>query len=217
MWKLGFACALLFAAPAQAATVTIDMSGTLTSKFDGGFTETQASPIGIGDSITAHLVFNDAYRGTAGGSTAFDLRTYGGSMLIQSGPFSWTGTGDFLDGFPLIDCDAGTPGDCFGIARPMARFVGDAFIGLFTEADSNAYPQTPDIVVNGFAFTFGEYGYDLYNGPNFSGAFDPESVRITVTPVPEPASWAMMIAGFGLAGAALQRRKLDAPRGDVGG
>lgn len=32
--------------------------------------------------------------------------------------------------------------------------------------------------------------------------------RITITSVPEPASWALMIAGFGLAGLALRRRQV---------
>ena len=35
-------------------------------------------------------------------------------------------------------------------------------------------------------------------------------IRLTVTPVPEPATWAMMIGGFGLLGAALRRRRTAA-------
>lgn len=35
--------------------------------------------------------------------------------------------------------------------------------------------------------------------------------RVTITAVPEPASWAMMIAGFGLAGAAMRRKRTAAP------
>ena len=33
-------------------------------------------------------------------------------------------------------------------------------------------------------------------------------LRLTVTPVPEPATWAMMIGGFGLLGAAARRRRI---------
>jgi hypothetical protein len=33
------------------------------------------------------------------------------------------------------------------------------------------------------------------------------SIDVTVTQVPEPATWALMIAGFSLAGAALRRRR----------
>ena len=41
-------------------------------------------------------------------------------------------------------------------------------------------------------------GYELESRVGF---------RVTLTQVPEPASWALMIAGFGLAGGALRRRR----------
>ncbi|MBC9033649.1 PEPxxWA-CTERM sorting domain-containing protein [Sphingomonas sp. JC676] len=34
-----------------------------------------------------------------------------------------------------------------------------------------------------------------------------DNVSLVVTPVPEPVSWAMMVGGFGLAGAAMRRRR----------
>ena len=40
------------------------------------------------------------------------------------------------------------------------------------------------------------------NGRSFNGSI----TYSVISAVPEPASWAMMIAGFGLAGAALRRR-----------
>lgn len=35
--------------------------------------------------------------------------------------------------------------------------------------------------------------------------------RLEVRAVPEPASWALIIAGFGMVGAALRHRRLPAP------
>lgn len=40
--------------------------------------------------------------------------------------------------------------------------------------------------------------------------FTPVHYRLSIDAVPEPASWAMMIAGFGLAGAALRGRRRPA-------
>ena len=39
----------------------------------------------------------------------------------------------------------------------------------------------------------------------------PGSGTLTISAVPEPASWAMLIAGFGLTGAAMRRRKSALP------
>ena len=46
------------------------------------------------------------------------------------------------------------------------------------------------------------YYWDTFTADNAN------SVDVTITAVPEPAAWAIMIAGFGLAGAALRRRRL---------
>ena len=90
-------------------------------------------------------------------------------------------------------------------------------------------PGGGDLHVDGYTFEIGEFGYDLYTGPGFKGVFDPstleayrdgfrlaspygQSEHFAVLPVPEAASWAMMIAGFGLAGAAIRRRRVPALR-----
>jgi hypothetical protein len=42
-------------------------------------------------------------------------------------------------------------------------------------------------------------------------------IRGQLAPVPEPATWAMMLIGFGLAGAMLRRRKISVITGESGG
>jgi hypothetical protein len=56
----------------------------------------------------------------------------------------------------------------------------------------------------------GSYRIRVCCAPDFTevnsfGTFT--SDKVTITAVPEPATWAMMITGFGLAGAALRRRR----------
>jgi hypothetical protein len=62
-------------------------------------------------------------------------------------------------------------------------------------------------VIDAFQFDTTLPGY-VYEA-RASGAFDITSLRVTTgsTAVPEPAAWALMIAGFGAAGATLRRRR----------
>jgi len=54
------------------------------------------------------------------------------------------------------------------------------------------------------------YTYTLFNGADVvkTGTLDARTTSFAAAGVPEPASWAMMIGGFGLAGGALRRRKV---------
>ena len=72
-------------------------------------------------------------------------------------------------------------------------FSGFHYSGVVEEY-SQVHPAIPDYVVR------------TYNGPAFY--VDGSSVTLGVAvPAPEPGAWALMIAGFGLAGGALRRRR----------
>lgn len=62
-------------------------------------------------------------------------------------------------------------------------------------------------------FTPGNYRFNLWarNGlgnNNQNADFAPQNATITATAVPEPATWALMIFGFGLAGATVRGRRV---------
>lgn len=59
--------------------------------------------------------------------------------------------------------------------------------------------------VNG-SFSDGRFGFYNYSQENVTYAGISDDVLPPPTGVPEPAAWAMMIAGFGLAGAGVRRR-----------
>ena len=48
--------------------------------------------------------------------------------------------------------------------------------------------------------------FGLFDGPN--GASGTLSISTVVAAIPEPGTWAMMVLGFGLAGAAIRRRSI---------
>lgn len=87
------------------------------------------------------------------------------------------------------------------------------------------FPPTgtePLLDLGGFAFSFEvpmnpSYEYQLFQraSKEFRGCYfeldgTPDCVSVTVTGVPEPATWAMLITGFGLVGSAMRRRRLVA-------
>ncbi len=125
--------------------------------------------------------------------------TYNGTAIDPTYSF-------YLDGSPTPD--ASVP-DTYFIASTSYNYsingVGQAPLSdvatFFTD-------------MNGFNTAFNLYtGPALFDGstdaPTFKTgtfAFD-DDVSVTVTAVPEPASWAMMIAGFGLVGAGLRSRR----------
>ncbi|QYE36684.1 PEPxxWA-CTERM sorting domain-containing protein [Polymorphobacter megasporae] len=135
--------------------------------------------------------------GSSGAANAIDGRTGGNAA---SGIYQSVGTaGDYLDiyfGRRIIlssivlfgRTDADTAGNTFVVT------VFDNFgRSLFTKmVDASAGPATIWFDVNGTAVVPGQ---QVIEGRGTSGT------------VPEPASWALLIAGFGLIGTALRRRR----------
>lgn len=204
------AALLLGTAPVAAETYYASVSGVVTSELDTGFTAPGAtSPIKVGDTITA--TFSYMTPGSVGEALASALGWVGPKKVVfQLGGFTWTSAGDFGTSLEPVSFE--------GVADPLANYYS-------TMDDA---PGGGDLHVDGYDFEVGEFGYGLYTGPGFKGTFDrstlvaylngerlpspfltPQtaSADSVAAPVPEPTAWALMIAGFGLAGAAVRRRK----------
>jgi hypothetical protein len=118
---------------------------------------------------------------------------------------TWTTTDDLLDGFPFH-----TEGDReFGL--PSIRFAGGKVLGVDGDMMPAGNSIRPLLAMSGgtsFVIEPGEglYG-NIYNSQGFAGVWDLEHSSAILTGIPEPATWAMMIIGFGLIGGALRRRR----------
>lgn len=83
-----------------------------------------------------------------------------------------------------------------------------AFIGGVQSA-------TADFAINGTSYgnflgtSLGSFDRLVFDGINGGGGFAFDNITLNdAAAIPEPATWAMMLAGFGLAGSAIRRRRL---------
>jgi hypothetical protein len=148
-------------------------------------------------------------------ATANATENFGGIIGMTGGPDYFTGsfgtahTTDFVDTWT------------FGSSFPAG--LADASVINISFADATNISFT-EATLNGFAMTISN-GAPLATAYTLSQIFSPGgvntlvlkgvaggsasysgTVNFTVAPVPEPTTWAMMIAGLGIAGAALRRR-----------
>ncbi|MHB8530984.1 MAG: PEPxxWA-CTERM sorting domain-containing protein [Caulobacteraceae bacterium] len=97
------------------------------------------------------------------------------------------------------------------IANPGAPNTATSADGLFYY-DDNYDPSTHALDVEGLLFDVGSTEYNLFNNgggvyqlyPARSGAYGAPATGALTTAVPEPATWALMLLGLGLVGAALR-------------
>lgn len=195
---------LALAQTASAATYFATIDGKVDSTFDTWITAQGAtSPIKVGDTITATLSWNSG--ASVGEMLARGFGAMGANTAtFRLGDFVWTSAGDF-----------------WGEAAPRSiADPSDPLAGYRSIMDDA--PDAGDLKITDYAFEIGEYGYALYEGPGFAGAFDKATLRLSMdgtptivpnpdemlpsAPVPEPATWALMLLGFAAVGMGARRR-----------
>jgi hypothetical protein len=176
------AVAIVGATPASAALQTVNFTGSWLYIVP---TTTSWAPT---DQISMSVTYDDtAYSATYG--FAYDIIGPGASLTLTIGSQQWT----LADHF-----------NAFGVAVPFITFALPTGPEVFFTA-SNA---TPTGVITGASFLGSPPGFGVVGelGNGFSG--DTSDFVLSVAGVPEPANWAMLIAGFGLTGAVMRRRRM---------
>lgn len=183
------AAVIVATAPAAAIPIFVTADTTLTrgSPYSFSFGGNAFTFSSTGD------IFNPLAVQTGGGAA---VSSFGGFLGIPVSPTSFFTNRGTVSFGPNSGSFAS-----FGSTTTVPYSNGDNFIGLrATLAGQNYY---------GFAYTTN----NIFNGFGFETTANTAITATTsLAAVPEPASWAMMIAGFGAIGAGMRRRRPAAMR-----
>jgi hypothetical protein len=122
--------------------------------------------------------------------------------------------GDDLNGRQITVNFAFTAPSVFG-GNVNGTTVGQSFLGIYENGYVNwagngstllDFGNGGQLRITLFNTKFNEGFFGLNDGKKYGGVVDAK-FKLVTAPVPEPATWAMMIAGFGLVGAAMRRRQ----------
>jgi len=108
------------------------------------------------------------------------------------------------DAFPMLLTFGGSPFDLVSI--DFLSFSDT--IGAVLTSSSGAIVNVSNVGTFNFGAGFSAINWVSITSSNGGSDLDFVLDNITGNAVPEPASWAMLIAGFGLTGAAMRRRRV---------
>jgi PEP-CTERM motif len=202
------ALAMLAAVPASATVYTFSTTGataTITTDINTmtiALTDTNANPISEISALAGIQLFLDS------APTAVTLASSSGTLIDIA-----KGGGVTPDGGTINHWGAGSVGSTLFLetagpfsagGQPRNLIVGP---GPYTSVNNGFANFDPYIQGTGtFVLNFvGDEGTPVVTGANFS--FGTSGVFPAPGGVPEPATWAMMIIGFGGVGAVIRRRR----------
>ena len=176
-----------------------------------------------GDSLSGlESTIDYALLAVGGGGTTFDIGYRLDNTSTGEGSQSSIAVFGFditpLSGLDVLSGDfvEGSGGNFNGVGKldfclyQGSNCNGGATDGVFVD-------DAPEVGSFRLTYSSAQSSIHLYNfGTRWqrTGLFAEDSasgIGTPMTPVPEPATWAMMIAGFGLVGAALRRRRFPRP------
>ncbi|WP_231639301.1 PEPxxWA-CTERM sorting domain-containing protein [Sphingomonas profundi] len=185
--------------PADAAIVTLPFAGRLTSAVNNVFDDPdipQGNFFAVGQAFSGTFSYDDADPGDFDGSIFISYALTRFDLVI--------GGEDFSDRFIPRLVGRSTDGTV-DIVSGGADQGGGARLSVDLGSFAPANPSAGQLIGRTASFTYDDF-YPL--GGQLAGV-------ATIGSVPEPATWAMMIGGFALTGAAMRRRRSVAAKVSV--
>lgn len=202
------ATALLATVPAQASTIYVDRAtfeATLTRSFTDDFIA--GYPDGFG-------IYDDATMSAFVGQTRFTATQNFVNLIQGDGAGYCAG----CNGSFTLDFDSTSYGTAAGVFGVGVDYLSDK-LPYYTAFVTYGDGTSQNIALNQSGFlgvtsteAVRSIAFGLPNGgTTYLGSFSIDNLTIgsgaTVSAVPEPATWAMMMVGFGMVAAAARRRR----------
>jgi hypothetical protein len=189
-WTIALAAVAGLAAAVPAAAGTVSISGTRTNISPGGAPGGRCAP-----ALT--ITFGPDAFAASGTSTLGDF-TYVASHCIAAPP-----PGSYYDGLFEWTLPTGT---LFGTHTGTLTASGTA--GVFNVAENLVFTGGTGqyLGASGFAEALGTLRFGQFNGVGASFGDVRFTGQVTAPRVPEPATWALLMAGFGVLGAVRRSR-----------
>jgi hypothetical protein len=197
-----------FAVPAQATTIADpagDFLATYTGPQNGDLDVLSVSAVRDATAVTFSATFNGAIGTTAGGVYVLGINRGAGLPLLTTGVPS-VGAGVNFDAVAVLNPLGGS---FVNLILPSA--VGPTPLSTVTFSGSSLTAVIPFALLPSNGFATSDYLYNLWPRSGLASNvqiadFAPNASSFAAD-IPEPGAWALMIAGFGLMGAALRRRR----------
>ncbi|WP_253717078.1 PEPxxWA-CTERM sorting domain-containing protein [Sphingomonas sp. AP4-R1] len=197
------AMALLAASAAPAAVITRDYVFDLgTATASGAYTYVQSTDgpltVSAGDTLQGTVSF------LGGPITLTNDPTSPGPGYELVG-LNFYSNGGTTTGTSVISL-TGISGDYTGLASYSGATIG----GLFASAFNDLTPTAFSFTGLTYSLSFESGTATSFRAPQLELAYDARLGGAPASDVPEPAIWAMMLAGFGAMGASMRKRRLIA-------
>jgi hypothetical protein len=189
------------AASANAGAPTIGNISVTYYLGDNTFSNTEFTDTGAG------ITFNEAPSFTDSISTISETADYGGANSDPAWP---GGTVSFAADFTgtITASKAGTYGFSFGADDAAYLFVDGSSAPLASFVGGNDFEETGAPKVFDLTLNQGANAFEIQYANEVSNQ---AAILFQAAAVPEPATWAMMLAGFGGLGVAMRSRRKTLP------
>lgn len=192
-----------------------DLLGTYVGPLNGDMDILSGSAAFTSGDLLLSSTMNGAIGTTAGSLFLWGVDRGGGAdRLITSGPPA-VGTPDMLlDAIVRLDADGHGRVVTFPtIGSPVTVLLDPSLITISGNTISGRIPRS---LLPSTGFDFADYTYihwsrSVVGAQQFIADLAPDANVFTASSAPEPATWGLMLAGFGLAGGVLRLRRRTAP------